>query len=116
MLPGAQTGFLRRESGGAALAFQRDIGAGRKRIVGVNAFQQADDKPLETLVIDGNVEQEQVAALRRLKAKRSAEAVKRCLSSLRKVAATKQNVLPALLEAARTRCTVGEIMQAPADG
>ena len=115
MLPAIETGFFRREIADAAFAYQRDIDAGRKRIVGVNAFQQADDKPLETLVIDGNVEQQQVAALRRLKAKRNAEAVKGCLSSIRKVAATKQNVLPALLEAARARCTVGEIMQALAD-
>jgi methylmalonyl-CoA mutase N-terminal domain/subunit len=31
------------------------------------------------------------------------------------VAATKENLLPALIEAARARCTVGEVMNALAD-
>ena len=38
-----------------------------------------------------------------------------CLDEVRRVAATKENLMPALLEAARARCTVGEIMNALAD-
>ena len=39
----------------------------------------------------------------------------RCSTEVRRVAATKENLMPALLEAARARCTVGEIMNALAD-
>jgi methylmalonyl-CoA mutase N-terminal domain/subunit len=115
MLPAIEAGFFRREIADAAFAYQREIDARRKLIVGVNAFQEAEEEPIETLVIDQKVEEEQVAALRRLKARRDQEAVKRCLTAVRKIAATKQNLLPVLLEAARARCTVGEIMQALAD-
>ena len=49
------------------------------------------------------------------KAKRDGEAVRRLLDEVRRVAATKENLMPALIEAARARCTVGEIMNALAD-
>ena len=41
--------------------------------------------------------------------------VRRCLGEVRRVAATKENLMPVLLEAAEARCTVGEIMAALAD-
>src|SRR4029077_5895144 len=73
MLPAIETGFFRREIADAAFAYQREVDAKRKLIVGVNAFQEAGEKPIETLVIDGSVEKEQVAALKQIKAKRSPE-------------------------------------------
>ena len=58
---------------------------------------------------------EQVASLRQVKARRDGEAVRRCLDAARRVAATSDNLMPALLDAARARCTVGEIMAALGD-
>src|SRR5208282_1915185 len=52
MIPAIEAGFFRREIADASFAYQRDVDAGRKLIVGVNAFQEADEKPLETLSID----------------------------------------------------------------
>jgi methylmalonyl-CoA mutase N-terminal domain/subunit len=115
MLPAIETGFFRREIAEAAFAYQREVDARRKLIVGVNAFQQADEKPIDTLQIDPAVEREQVAALRKIKKQRDAEAVRRALLEVRRVAATSDNLMPAFLEAARARCTVGEIMAALAD-
>ena len=59
----SRAGFFRREIADAAFAYQREVDAKRKLIVGVNAFAEADEKPLDTLVIDETVEKEQVAAL-----------------------------------------------------
>src|SRR5437868_4275830 len=115
MIAAIEAGFFRREIAEAAFAYQREIDARRKLIVGVNAFQESDDKPIETLVIDSAVEEEQVASLRSVKAQRDADAVGRSLAAVKRVAATKQNLLPALLDAAHARCTVGEIMEALAD-
>jgi methylmalonyl-CoA mutase N-terminal domain/subunit len=115
MLPAIEAGFFRREIADAAFGYQRDVDAKRKLIVGVNAFQQPDEKPLETLTIDANVEQEQIADLRRVKARRDGEAATRCLAAVRKTAATKKNLMPVLVDAARAHCTVGEIMQTLAD-
>jgi methylmalonyl-CoA mutase, N-terminal domain len=115
MIPAIEAGFFRREIADAAFAYQREIDAERKLIVGVNAFQEAEEKPIETLVIDESVEEEQVTKLRRLKAQRDQETVRRSLRAVKQVAATHENLLPILLEAARARCTVGEIMHALAD-
>ena len=82
---------------------------------GVNAFIEPDEKPIETLTIDEGVEKEQVARLKAIKARRDGEAANRCRAEVRRGAATKENLMPALLEAARARCTVGEIMAALAD-
>jgi methylmalonyl-CoA mutase N-terminal domain/subunit len=115
MIPALEAGFFRREIADAAFTYQREMDAKRKLIVGVNAFQEADEKPIETLVIDDTVEKEQVARLRQIKAKRDGEQVRRMLDQIRCTAATKENLMPSLVEAARVRCTVGEIMNALAD-
>lgn len=115
MLAALEKGFFRREIADAAFAYQRDVDARRKLIVGVNAFTEAEDKPLETLVVDDQVEAEQVASLRQLKGQRDAGTVARLLAEVRRVAGTRDNLMPAFLQAARARCTVGEIMNALAD-
>jgi methylmalonyl-CoA mutase N-terminal domain/subunit len=115
MIPALESGFFRREIADAAFTYQREVDAKRKLIVGVNAFQEAEEKPIETLVIDETVEKEQVARLKETKAKRDGEAVRNLLDRVRRVAGTKENLMPTLVEAARARCTVGEIMNALAD-
>jgi methylmalonyl-CoA mutase N-terminal domain/subunit len=115
MIAAIERGFFRREIADAAFAYQREVDARQKIIVGVNAFQEADEKPLETLMIDDKVEKEQVVSLRRIKAQRDTEAVGRALEEVRRVAGSERNLMPALLDAARVRCTVGEIMNALAD-
>ena len=115
MIAALEAGFFRREIADAAFAYQREVDAKRKLIVGVNAFQEPEEKPLETLVIDEAVEKEQVARLKQIKAKRDGEPCANMLDKIRRAAATKENLMPALLEAARVRCTVGEIMNALAD-
>lgn len=115
MIQAIEAGFFRREIADAAFAYQRDIDAKRKLIVGVNAFVEKDEKPLETLVVDEKVEHEQLAALKKIKGARDAEAVRRSLAEVRRVAGTTTNLMPALLDAARARCSVGEVMNALAD-
>jgi methylmalonyl-CoA mutase N-terminal domain/subunit len=115
MITALEAGFFRREIADAAFAYQQELDAKRKLIVGVNAFVEDEEKPIETLVIDDAVEKEQVAALRGRKAGRDGEAVRRCLDEVRRTAATKTNLMPALIEAARARCSVGELMRAMAE-
>jgi methylmalonyl-CoA mutase N-terminal domain/subunit len=115
MIAALEAGFFRREIADASFAYQKDVDAKRKLIVGVNAFVEPEEKPIETLVIDDTVEKEQIGRLRERKSKRDNEAARRMLDEVRRVAATRANLMPALIEAARARCTVGEIMNALAD-
>lgn len=115
MISAIEKGFFRREIADAAFAYQREVDAGRKLIVGVNAFEEAEEKPIETLIVEEGVEKEQVASLRKTKSNRNAARVQQALDQVRSVAGTQQNLMPTLLDAARERCTVGEIMAALAD-
>ena len=115
MIASLESGFFRREIADAAFTYQREVDAKHKLIVGINAFQEADEKPIETHVLDAAVEKEQVTLLRERKAKRDGAAARRLLEKVRRVAATKENLLPTLIEAAEARCTVGEVMSALAD-
>ena len=115
MIAAIEKGFFRREIADAAFVYQQEVDARHKLIVGVNAFVEPDEKPIETLVVDETVEAEQVAKLKGIKARRDGAAVRRCLDEVKRVAATTKNLMPALLEAAEARCTVGEIMAALGD-
>ena len=116
MIAAIERGFFRREIADAAFAYQREVDAKRKLIVGVNAFQETDEKPLDILTIDHAVESEQIAALQQRQARaRAHDDVRRALDDVRRAAEAQENVMPALLEAARARATVGEVMNALAD-
>jgi methylmalonyl-CoA mutase N-terminal domain/subunit len=115
MIAALEAGFFRREIADAAFTYQREVDAKRKLIVGVNAFQEAEEKPMETLVVEEAVEKEQIARLKQIRAKRDGEAARQMLDQIRLVAATKDNLMPSLVQAAEARCTVGEIMNALAD-
>jgi methylmalonyl-CoA mutase N-terminal domain/subunit len=112
MISAIENGFFRKEIAEAAFAYQREIDARRKLIVGVNAFVEPTEKPVEVLTVDESVEQEQVAALHQVKARRDQEAARRALALVQRSARTGRNVMPGLMDAARARCTVGEIMGA----
>ena len=116
MIAALEAGFFRREIADAAFVYQREMDAKRKLIVGVNAFQETDEKPIDTLVIDESVEKEQIASLQSDQGQ--ARRRPRCgkmLTEIRRIAGTTENLMPILLEAARARCTVGEIVSALAD-
>ncbi len=115
MLAAIDKDFFRREIADAAFAYQREVDARRKLIVGVNAFTEAEEKPIETLVIDPSVERDQMANLKKIKSKREDDAVRRNLDAVKRTASAKTNLMPALIDAAQARCTVGELMNAMAE-
>ena len=115
MIAAIEAGFFRREIADAAFAYQREVDAKRKLIVGVNAFVEADEKPMETLTVDDRVERDQIAALRATRGRVEAGELRRCLDEVRRAAATSQNLVGPLLQAAHARASVGEIMNALAD-
>ncbi len=115
MLAAIEAGFFRREIAEAAFAYQREVDAGRKLIVGVNAFEAPEEKPIELLQVDPEVEQRQIETLGKIKAARDQDAVRRTLDAVRRAAESDENLMPPLMEAARARVTVGECMDAMAD-
>jgi methylmalonyl-CoA mutase N-terminal domain/subunit len=115
VLAGIENGFFRREIAESAYAYQREVEARRKIIVGVNAFIEPEQHPIEILRLDPAIETEQIERLRRIKAQRDNEEVRRHLDAIRRAAERGENLMPALIEAAGARVSVGEAMQALAD-
>jgi methylmalonyl-CoA mutase len=102
----------------AALLKQAAIDSGKVTIVGVNKYTGANDSgKVNPLTIDNTaVLATQLQKLKAVKAKRDPQAAQAALNSLTAAAAatgkSNKNLLEAAIEAARHRCTVGEISAA----
>ncbi|HJP87094.1 MAG TPA: methylmalonyl-CoA mutase family protein, partial [Gemmatimonadaceae bacterium] len=92
---------------------QWEIEQQRRIIVGVNDF--VTDEPelkIETLKISEETEREQKKSMAAMRARRDNKAVQAKLDALTKAAATKQNLMPFILDCARSYCTLYEIRAA----
>ncbi len=115
MVEAVEAGFPQREIMDAAFAHQRSVETGEKLIVGVNSFQAADEKPIDTLYIDDSLAARQVAALEAVRARRDSGAVGRTLDALRRGASGEANTMPLILDCVKAYATVGEISDALRD-
>ncbi|MGE0606498.1 MAG: methylmalonyl-CoA mutase [Pirellulales bacterium] len=115
MIAAIENGFFRREIADAAFAWQRSVDSREKLIVGVNAFTQEEESPIDLQKFDPEVERRQIEQLRKLKQTRDNAGVQAALHGLQQAARQDQNMMPALLQAARARATVGECMAALAE-
>jgi (2R)-ethylmalonyl-CoA mutase len=89
------------------------IESGAQKIVGVNAFTEAEPSPLEAgekniHVVDLSVEAEQIARLKAWRAARNAAAAEKALATLEADAREDKNIMPASLAAAKAGVTTGE--------
>ncbi|NWQ77258.1 MUTA protein, partial [Columbina picui] len=93
---------------------QARIDSGSEVIVGVNKHQLEKEETVEVLAIDNtSVRSKQIEKINKVKATRDQAAAQRCLAALTQCAATGEgNLLALAVEAARSRCTVGEITDA----
>jgi len=119
---GGMTKFI--ESGMAKLRIEESatkkqgrIDSGREVIVGVNKFRLDEEDDLNILQIDNSaVREKQVRKLEQLKKNRNSDDVKAALARLREAASDTsgdpRNLMELSVEAARVRCTLGEISEA----
>ncbi len=106
-------GWFVSEIADAAYAFQSKIARGEWVQVGVNGYVEDDGVAPSTLSIDPAVETDQLERLAAVKQARDDEAVRASLARIAADAADPtRNLMPALVEAARTLVTVGEAMSA----
>ena len=108
-----ETGWLQRRIAESAARQQWEQEQRRRLTVGVNAFESesGDELTIPLLQIDDTVI-EQTARLAALRANRDAARVEQALARLSATAATSQNVLPAIIDAAKADCTLFEIRNA----
>jgi methylmalonyl-CoA mutase N-terminal domain/subunit len=104
-----ERGFYQDEIHEAAFRFQRAIEAGERVVVGVNRFQDPEERPVPIQRIDEAEVRAQVERVRRVRATRDAAAVGRALGALEETARGTGNVLVPMKEALRARATLGEV-------
>jgi methylmalonyl-CoA mutase N-terminal domain/subunit len=106
-----ERGFVQREIEEASFRYSSEVEAGERVIVGVNRYEEEETEPIELHRIDPAAEQRQLDRTARVRAERDAAAVEAALVEVRRVALSDENLLPAMREALRVRCTVGEICE-----
>jgi methylmalonyl-CoA mutase N-terminal domain/subunit len=109
VVPAIESGWFQRQIAESANRFQSEAEAGRRVLVGVNAFTESGDSPVEILKVADTAERAQRDALARLRATRDAALVEARLAALGREAAEGRNVIPAMLDCARAYCTLHEI-------
>jgi methylmalonyl-CoA mutase, N-terminal domain len=110
VLPAIEKGFFQSEISDAAYRYQRETDAGRRKIVGVNAY--ADSKPvtIPILAMDPAGYERQVGRLEQVRAGRDAGRVGQSLDRLRIACQGTENTMPFLIEAVHAYATLGEII------
>ena len=111
MVHAIENSYPQREIAEASYRYQMAVDRKEKVVVGVNDFV-AEEKPLEILQIDESVAEQQAVRLKKLRAERSGEEVKRRLAALSKAAAGKENLMPFIYDAVKAYATLGEICDA----
>ena len=115
VLRGIEDGWFQSALADSAYEFEKAIGSGERVIVGVNKYVKDDEEPLEILRISAEVERAQRAELARLRGERDAARVAAALDAVRSGAEGDENLMPLIVEAARARATLGEIVGAMRD-
>jgi methylmalonyl-CoA mutase N-terminal domain/subunit len=110
-----EQGFVQAEIEAAAFRYQREIESNERMVVGVNAFTEDTSQRVELLQVDPEIERRQCERTARARAGRDAATAAAALAEVARVASTEANLLPAMREALRARCTVGEICGALRD-
>lgn len=108
-----ESGFLTRELADSAFREHQEVARGERQVVGVN-FKPSNQPIPATMpfVTPAGTTEIAVGGLSHVRKNRNAVRCRAALESLRVDAREERNTMPALIEAARARATIGEITAA----
>jgi methylmalonyl-CoA mutase N-terminal domain/subunit len=109
MLKAIERGYVQQEIQNAAYEFQQAVDTNSAIVVGVNAFQLEDEKPINIQRIDEALERNQVERLRELRIRRDANLWASALAEVEDAARSGKNLMPHIIHAVESYATVGEI-------
>jgi methylmalonyl-CoA mutase N-terminal domain/subunit len=105
-----EEGYPQKEIAQSAYEFQKRVERQEEIIVGVNRYPQGDTGTgIPTLKIALDVERAQIESVERLRRERDGAGAADALAAVRSACQGSDNVMPALLWAGRSGCTLGEI-------
>ncbi len=111
-LAAIEAGLIQREIQESAYRAQQAIDDGRQVVVGVNRFADASNTGVEVFEIDSQIEEQQVARVRHLRATRDATRWRHTIEGIGAAARGTDNLMPRIIAAVEARATVGEIADA----
>jgi methylmalonyl-CoA mutase, N-terminal domain len=109
MLRAIERGWVQQEIQNAAYKAQQQVDSGEAVVVGVNRFTQETEIETPTQRIDESLERIQVERVRELRLRRAGQRWQSAIDGITETARNGGNMMPAILEAVESYCTVGEI-------
>jgi methylmalonyl-CoA mutase N-terminal domain/subunit len=111
MVKAVEEGYLHRLISEEAFRVQTAIASGERTVVGVNRFETNEDPPeVEGYEMDEKGRIRQLERLAEVKRSRSAADVRAALAALDAGAGGSENLMPLLVDCAKSYCTVGEMV------
>jgi len=107
-----ERGYLQREIQNAAYLYQREIETKERIIVGINQFTSGHEPPTDILKVNPELEDKQKRSVARVRAERDSAKAAQALKRVETAARDGSNVMPTIVDAVRSWCTLGEIADA----
>jgi methylmalonyl-CoA mutase N-terminal domain/subunit len=113
VVPAIERGYFQREIARSAVRQQHEIERGERLVVGVNEFRvEGEELEIPLLAVGEATERRQRERMEEMRSRRDGVAVERSLARLGESARSGENVVPAMLDAARAYATLFEIRHA----
>lgn len=112
MIAAIEKGYVQSEIQKAAYEFEKQLERSEKIVVGVNKFQSDDNEKIDLLKIDMKIQEDQVKFLAKIRTGRNESEVKNKLMKLETACRGEENLMPYILDAVKSYCSVGEICNA----
>ncbi|UCF62745.1 MAG: methylmalonyl-CoA mutase family protein [bacterium] len=111
VIPAIEKSFFQQEIARAAYVYQQEIDNKERIIVGVNDYVDSNKKiEIPILLIPEEVEKQQISNLGKLRKNRNQKQVQENLAELKAAAQTDTNLMPLLINCAKSYCTLGEMV------
>ena len=109
-LAAVEKGYFQEEIRKNSYRLKKEIDRNERIIIGVNKFQDLEDREPQLNLINPEVEKKQLLRLKDFKANRDQARVRSSLSELEKAAESdSSNLMPLIIEAVKKHATLGEI-------
>ncbi len=109
MLRAIERGWVQGEIQNAAYEYQREVESGDAVVVGVNRFARENEPGVPIQRMDPELEGKQVERLRALRLRRGSSRWQAGMDGVVRRARSGENLMPAIVEAVESYCTVGEM-------
>lgn len=104
-----ESGWIQNEISQSAYAYQKDVDSKKQIIVGLNQYEEKEDTVPPLQEIDQQSIQKQIKRVKDLKQNRDNNLVKQKLEIFKTQCKGSENLMPAIIDCARSDATIGEI-------